>query len=102
MISREVIQKILEAGAQAPSGSNSQPWRFEVAGGTISIIMLPEKDHPILNFRNRGTLLAHRALIENIVIAAAHYKLKSEKRMVFLPCFSRSSTSHQRLLIFFL
>ncbi|MEK7193695.1 MAG: nitroreductase family protein [Patescibacteria group bacterium] len=28
MIPRETIQKILESGVQAPSGSNSQPWKF--------------------------------------------------------------------------
>lgn len=69
-IQREVIQKILEAGVQAPSGSNSQPWRFEVRGDTIDVIALPEKDHPILNFRNRGTWIAHGALLENISIAS--------------------------------
>ncbi len=66
------IQKIIEAGCQAPSGSNSQPWRFEVTNNEITIIAEPEKDHPVLNFRNRGTLFAHGALIENIKIAAEH------------------------------
>src|SRR3989344_3442769 len=67
---KEDIQKILEAAVNAPSGSNSQPWRFEVSGSEIKIIALPEKDHPILNYRNRGTLVAHGALIENIIISS--------------------------------
>ncbi len=71
MIAKEIIQKILEAGAQAPSGSNSQPWKFEVNGAIISVFGFPEKDHPILNFRNRGTWFAHGALLENISIAAS-------------------------------
>lgn len=58
---------------QAPSGSNSQPWRFEVSGGTVSLFMLPEKDHPVLNVNQWGTLFAHGALIENISVAAAHH-----------------------------
>ncbi|HTY40107.1 MAG TPA: nitroreductase family protein [Candidatus Paceibacterota bacterium] len=71
MIRREDIQKVLEAGVQAPSGSNSQPWRFVVRDGkTVEIIALPEKDHPILNYRYRGTWIAHGALIENITVAA--------------------------------
>jgi len=71
------IQKILEISVNAPSGSNSQPWSFHVRGNQIDIIAHPEKDHPILNFRNRGTWIAHGALIENIKIAAAAlgYKL---------------------------
>lgn len=66
------IKKILEAGCQAPSGSNSQPWKFRVKNNVIEIISLPEKDHPILNYRYRGTWMAHGALIENIAIAASH------------------------------
>lgn len=53
----------------APSGSNSQPWRFLVEGGAIEVIALPEKDHPILNFHNRGTWLAIGAALENMRIA---------------------------------
>lgn len=66
----ESIRKILEAGIQAPSGSNSQPWKFKVTGNNIQIRALYEKDHPILNFHNRGTFVAHGALIENVLIAA--------------------------------
>lgn len=73
MILREHIQKILEAGAQAPSGSNSQPWKFEVRGNEITVVAIPERDHPVLNFRYRGTWIAHGALIENISIAAHEF-----------------------------
>ena len=72
MIPREAILKIIEAGAQAPSGSNSQPWQFEISGDTVSVRMLPEKDHPVLNVRRGGTLIANGALLENIAIAADH------------------------------
>lgn len=71
MIPRDDIQKILEAGVQAPSGSNSQPWEFKIRDNWIYIFALPEKDHPVLNYRYRGTWVAHGALIENIVIASS-------------------------------
>lgn len=70
MITQETIKKILEASVNAPSGSNSQPWRFEIDGDRINVIAEPEKDHPILNYRHRGTWIAHGALIENIKISA--------------------------------
>lgn len=70
-VSREIIQKILEAGVRAPSGSNSQPWRFGVKDDQIFVFALPEKDHPVLNFRNRGTWVAHGALLENILVASS-------------------------------
>jgi len=73
MITEEIINKILEISVNAPSGSNSQPWRFEVSGGGLRILAEPEKDHPILNYRNRGTWIAHGALVENIKIAAAAF-----------------------------
>jgi nitroreductase len=81
VISQDIIKNLLSDGAKAPSGSNSQPWKFEVVGSEIGVYMLPEKDHAILNFRNRGTLLAHGALIENITIAAGHYDLKCEIKL---------------------
>ena len=74
----EDIRKILEAGCQAPSGGNSQPWRFRVRDTQIDVFALPEKDHPILNFRNRGTWVAHGALIENILIASSHLGYKAK------------------------
>ena len=72
------IQKILEVSINAPSGSNSQPWKFKVKDGLIQIIALPEKDHPVLNFRNRGTLVAIGALIENIRVVAGSLGYQSE------------------------
>jgi hypothetical protein len=76
MISRETLQNILEAGVQAPSGGNSQPWRFQITNGGLSVCMVPEKDHAILNFGNRGTILANGALVENMVIAARHFGIE--------------------------
>lgn len=86
MIKKEDIEKIIKAGSLAPSGSNSQPWKFFVKDGVVTVYALYEKDHPILNYRNRGTLIAHGALLENIEIAAkehgyiAHTRLGSLKK----------------------
>ncbi len=77
MIPHDTIRKILEAGVQAPSGSNSQPWKFIVRGDQLDVIALPEKDHPVLNFRYRGTWVAHGALIENIAIATREFGYNS-------------------------
>lgn len=85
MISKEDIEKILEIAVNAPSGSNSQPWRFEFKNGELRIIALPEKDHPILNFRHRGTWVAHGALMENIVISSAHFGYKTNFQIFPLP-----------------
>ena len=57
----------------APSGGNSQSWKFIVCGDAIRIIALPEKDHEVLNVACRGTYIAHGAVMENIAIAARHF-----------------------------
>ncbi len=74
----EDIKKILESAACAPSGGNSQPWNFRVNGSTIEVIALPEKDHRILNFKHRGTWVAHGALLENMLIAASALGWKAD------------------------
>jgi len=71
------VEEILRNSINAPSGSNSQPWKFLVKGSEIYILAFPENDHPILNYRSRGTWIAHGALIENIIIAASKYAYKA-------------------------
>lgn len=80
---REDIKKILEVSVNAPSGSNSQPWRFEVEGNNIYVFALPEKDHPVLNFRNRGTWVAIGALLENITIASSEFGYDAKIELLF-------------------
>ena len=57
---------------------NSQPWRFEVTNSVIDIHNLPEKDNPVLNYRQRGSYIAHGALVENIVLAAGKFGCAAE------------------------
>ena len=80
-IPRDTIIKILEAGAQAPSGDNSQPWRFSVKENTITVFNSPEKDNPIFNFKSRGTYVAHGALLENMRIAAGEFGYAAEIKL---------------------
>ncbi|MDO8579368.1 MAG: nitroreductase family protein, partial [bacterium] len=81
MIPRETIQKILEAGVQAPSGENCQPWRFVVKDNLIKIFNVPEKDLSLYNFHQRGSLVANGALIENIIIASSHFSYQASIKL---------------------
>ena len=67
---KEKITKVLTAAAAAPSGSNSQPWRFVVQGRAIEFHYIPERDHPILNYEEGGTLIALGAAIQNAELEA--------------------------------
>lgn len=73
MMEKTIIRSIIESAVQAPSGDNSQPWRFEVHEDHIDIYNLVGRDATLFNFKNRGDFLAHGALIENMVIAAEHF-----------------------------
>lgn len=81
MISQKQIEKIITIATQAPSGNNSQPWRFEVEGNTVNIFNIPDKDKILFNYKNRGSLIAHGALLENLVIASAEFGLSAEVKI---------------------
>lgn len=67
---REKVDKILTAAAAAPSGDNSQPWRFVVHDGSIEFHFLPERDNSLLNYEEGGTLIALGAALQNAEIEA--------------------------------
>lgn len=77
---KDVIKKILEHAVNAPSGNNSQPWKFEIKGNKIYIFNVSDGDVTPYNFDQKGSYIAHGALIENIsIIAAKHgYEAKTE------------------------
>lgn len=73
---KEIIEKILEESIYAPSGENCQPWKFAVDGNNIHIFNIPEADSSLYNFEQKGSYVAHGALIENIIIVALKYGYK--------------------------
>ena len=66
----EILKKIINQAIHAPSGDNMQPWRFVLKNSSIEIYNVPEADTSLYNFQQRGALLAHGALIENISLIA--------------------------------
>ncbi|MEK9182128.1 MAG: hypothetical protein AAB781_00895 [Patescibacteria group bacterium] len=75
------IQKIIADGVLSPSGENCQPWKFAVDGSNIHIFNVPEADASLYNFGQKGSYVAHGALIENIVIAALKYGYKASVKL---------------------
>lgn len=71
LMTRDVVQSLIDAGIRAPSGENCQPWRFVVKGDSLTIFNIPERDQSPYNFNQFGSFVAHGALVENIAIAAA-------------------------------
>lgn len=102
---KEDIEKILSISVSAPSGENCQPWKFVVTGDRVDIFNIPEKDLSLYNFKQRGSLIAHGALIENIVISASQLGYstqvillgKSSENHISTIVFSETSPSKERL-----
>lgn len=78
---KEIINSILNLAINAPSGHNSQPWKFVFKNNSLFIYNLPQKDTTLFNHKQKGSLVAHGALIENIIIAASE---KGFKTNIFL------------------
>lgn len=78
---KEIIEKILEEAVYAPSGENCQPWKFAVDGSNIHIFNVPEADMSLYNFKQKGSFVAHGAIIENIIIVALKYGYKTSVKL---------------------
>lgn len=79
MVSQETVSHILAEAVQTPSGDNSQPWRFVWSEKDQALFLynLPDNDNPIFNYEQRGSLIAHGALLENIRLLAGKYQLQA-------------------------
>lgn len=67
----EKVVKICAAAVAAPSGDNSQPWRFVFrAPDVLEFHAIPEKDNVLLNVDESGTLIALGAAIQNAELEA--------------------------------
>jgi len=74
-----VLQEILNLAVQAPSGDNTQPWKFKkISENSIEIIAWGSKDNPIFNYKNIPTLIAIGAVVENIKNIAPTYGLETK------------------------
>lgn len=68
----EHIERILDLARWAPSGDNTQPWRFEVLGEEHVLVHgFDTRDHVVYDLDGRASQLAIGALLETMAIAAS-------------------------------
>lgn len=72
------IKKIIEVSVNAPSGDNSQPWKFRINDNKVTVFLIPGIDDSIYNYKERGSFISIGALLENIVISASQFGYKVE------------------------
>ena len=61
---------LVSMASMAPSGGNSQPWRFSLEDGSILGFLASDRRSPILDFHFGASYLAIGAAAENILLAA--------------------------------
>lgn len=62
---------VAHAAAQAPSGGNVQPWRFELTGRDLTIELDRARGRAVMNVRSRASYVAIGAALFNARVAAA-------------------------------
>jgi len=75
------IHRILDLARWAPSGDNTQPWRFEiVAEDHILVHGHDTRTHCVYDLDGHASQIAHGALLETLVLAAATEGFETEIR----------------------
>ncbi len=71
-----VVERILDLARWAPSGDNTQPWRFEIISDNELVVHgFDTRDHCVYDLNGRASQIAIGALLENLVIAASSHGL---------------------------
>jgi molybdopterin/thiamine biosynthesis adenylyltransferase/nitroreductase len=73
---RSLLERILELARWAPSGDNTQPWRFEIVSDNDVVVHgFDTRDHCVYDLNGRASQIAIGAMLENLVIAASNHGL---------------------------
>ncbi|PCJ61869.1 MAG: hypothetical protein COA79_06125 [Planctomycetota bacterium] len=76
-IPETLINYLIQAGIQAPSGENIQPWNFKIDANCVRIFINKEADNSFFNLKCKAGLISIGALIENMKIAATQFRLET-------------------------
>lgn len=76
-----LVKDILELARWAPSGDNTQPWRFEVLDERRLIVhAFDTRDHCVYDLDGHPSQIALGALLETMAIAASAHAMRAEFR----------------------
>lgn len=76
-----VAEKILDLARWAPSGDNTQPWRFEIVNDQHIVVHgFDTREHCIYDLDGHASQLAIGALLETLTIAASTHGLRANIR----------------------
>jgi molybdopterin/thiamine biosynthesis adenylyltransferase len=73
-----LMQFLLKAGIQAPSGDNAQPWRFSISENSILVYLYKQADESFFNINQIASIISCGAVVENIKIAASNFGIQTD------------------------
>ncbi|WP_426101786.1 molybdopterin biosynthesis protein MoeY [Massilia sp. TSP1-1-2] len=74
-----VIEQVLDLARWAPSGDNTQVWRFELLGPLhVAVHCHDTREHCVYDLDGHPSQLSHGALFETLAIAASGHGLRAD------------------------
>jgi len=70
-------EELIQTAIKAPSGHNTQPWKFRVEENAIIIYPYNERTLPVVDADNHALFISLGCALENLVIAAQHFGFKT-------------------------
>ncbi|QID18730.1 molybdopterin biosynthesis protein MoeY [Nitrogeniibacter mangrovi] len=76
------LRRMLDLGRWAPSGDNTQPWRFRITGArTVEVLGSDTRSWCLYDYRGIPSRMAHGALLETLRIAATEQQARMGWRL---------------------
>lgn len=73
------MEQVLDLARWAPSGDNTQVWRFQLHGShSCTIVTHDTRDEVVYDFDGRPSQIAVGALLENIRLAASQHRMRAD------------------------
>lgn len=83
LMRKTILENILDLARWAPSGDNTQPWRFQIISAQeCRIIVNNSVENDIYDFDGKPTLISIGCLMETIRLAANHFNQAVEWKLI--------------------
>ncbi|PST83546.1 hypothetical protein C7T94_13420 [Pedobacter yulinensis] len=98
-IEKEQMEKLVTAAGFAPSGGNTQPWKWLYLGGRLHLFHDEKQSASWIDFKHSASYVALGAAIENLKIKASEIGIELEETIFpaadrkFIATFERSAAS---------
>lgn len=93
LLEKKTVEVLLESAIKAPTGGNSQPWKWIYQQGVLLLFHDVEKSASLLDYDNLASYIGFGAATENLILKAhennlevsvQYFPIQEEKRLVAL------------------